>query len=271
MELNASDERGIDVVREKVKNFAQFSASTKPNEKMPPYKLIILDEADSMTNAAQTALRRTMETYSKVTRFCLICNYVSKIIEPLTSRCAKFRFKPLPEETMILRLKYICIKEGIYSEEMNDEDNEDIQKLDEEKLMQILKTIHTVSKGDLRKAITFLQSAHTFYGNQISSDAIEEIAGVVSEKIINSLFKACNSNSFDNLQKNVKNIISFAYPAPQVLSQLFDKILLSDELSDLQKSNCSIYLSQIDRRLLDGSDEYVQLLDAVAYIMKQIC
>ena len=137
--------------------------------------------------------------------------------------------------------------------------------------MEILKCIHKVSNGDLRKAITFLQSAYTFYGKQISVEAIEEIAGVVPEKIINSLFKACHSNSFDNLQKNVKNIISLAFPAPQVLSQLFDKILSSHDLSDFQKSHCSLYLSQIDRRLLDGSDEYIQLLDSVAYIMKLIC
>src|SRR6266516_2720113 len=122
LELNASDERGISIVREKVKDFARMQLSNplpsyREKYPCPPYKIIILDEADSMTQDAQSALRRTMETYSKITRFCLICNYVTRIIDPLASRCSKFRFKSLDQGNAKNRLQDIADKEGVKLEE----------------------------------------------------------------------------------------------------------------------------------------------------------
>merc|ERR1712241_282440 len=113
LELNASDERGIAVVRDKIKTFSQQTVSNSSSTKVPPFKIIILDEADSMTKDAQSALRRTMEKEGRSTKFCLICNYVSRIIKPLTSRCALFRFKPLARDILVERVNMICSKEAV--------------------------------------------------------------------------------------------------------------------------------------------------------------
>ncbi|RNA03190.1 Replication factor C subunit 4, partial [Brachionus plicatilis] len=162
LELNSSDERGINVIREKVKTFAQFTPSghRSDGKPCPPFKIVILDEADSMTSSAQAALRRTMEKESKTTRFCLICNYVSRIIEPITSRCSKFRFKPLSKEILIKRLEYICKEEKVDCDQ------------------DALATLVTCSEGDLRKAITYLQCASRLKSVCIKSSDILEIAGV---------------------------------------------------------------------------------------------
>lgn len=164
LELNASDERGIQVIRNKVKTFAQLAASgVRPDGKpCPAYKIIILDEADSMTHAAQAALRRTMEREMKTTRFCLICNYVSRIIEPITSRCTKFRFKPLKDSMILERLKYICKEENVQCDD------------------QCLNALVETSGGDMRRAITCLQSCSRLKGKNIPIDLedVLEITGV---------------------------------------------------------------------------------------------
>uniref|UniRef100_A0A8C9TTI5 Replication factor C (activator 1) 4 n=1 Tax=Scleropages formosus TaxID=113540 RepID=A0A8C9TTI5_SCLFO len=220
LELNASDERGIQVIREKVKNFAQLTAAgTRTDGKpCPPFKIIILDEADSMTNAAQAALRRTMEKESRTTRFCLICNYVSRIIEPLTSRCSKFRFKPLGDQVQEERLLEICEKENL--------------KYTKEGIGALVR----VSEGDLRKAITFLQSAARLNGDkEITESDVTEIAGVVPSKMIQNLLSICYKSTFDKLEIAIKNIIDEGYAAMQIIHQLHDTII-DESLNDQQKS-----------------------------------
>eukprot|EP00117_Sycon_ciliatum_P025545 scpid15438/ scgid21179/ Replication factor C subunit 4; Activator 1 subunit 4 len=256
LELNASDDRGIQVVRDKVKQFAQRTASaTRPDGKpCPPYKICILDEADSMTHAAQAALRRTMEKESKSTRFCLICNYVSRIIEPLTSRCTKFRFKPLTVGILQTRLKDISIKESV---DIGDEG---------------LDALVSVSGGDLRKAITYLQSIHRLKGMEhITEQDISEVASVVPVSVMEGLWRACRSDSYDNIQATVKTMLADAYPASQILMQVHEGLIESNELNDRQKSAVAEQLALTDKRLADGADEYLQLMDLSCVIMNQIC
>ncbi|XP_050363501.1 replication factor C subunit 4 isoform X2 [Argentina anserina] len=252
LELNASDERGISVVRTKIKNFAAFAVASKPRQgsyPCPPFKVIILDEADSMTEDAQNALRRTMETYSKVTRFFFICNYISRIIEPLASRCAKFRFKPLSEDIMITRVQHICQEEGLALEP------------------EALSTLSSISQGDLRRAITYLQSAARLFGSSITSKDLISVSG----EVVNSFFAACRSGNFDLANKEVNNVIAEGYPVSQMFSQLFEIVVGADDVSDEQKARICRKLGEADKRLVDGSDEYLQLLDVASSTIRAIC
>ncbi|TPX39277.1 hypothetical protein SeMB42_g04924 [Synchytrium endobioticum] len=256
LELNASDERGIDVVREKVKDFARFTvAQQSTGYPSPPYKIVILDEADSMTVDAQSALRRTMETYSKSTRFCLICNYVSRIIEPLTSRCAKFRFKPLGAESARVRLEYICATEKVnYTPDAID-------------------ALITVSEGDLRKAIMYLQSAHRRYGLQnvaIDQDAVFEIAGVLSDTVIASILDTLLSKNFTEIQNLTNTLVLNGFPANQVVAQVFDRLALDPHFTSQQKSLMSQALIKAEKCLSDGADENLQLI-SLLWKMSQCC
>jgi replication factor C subunit 2/4 len=255
LELNASDDRGINVVRTKIKDFAAVAvgAQRTGGYPCPPYKIIILDEADSMTEDAQNALRRTMETYSKVTRFFFICNYISRIIEPLASRCAKFRFKPLSEEIMTNRISHICNEEGL--------------NLDAE----ALSTLSSISQGDLRRAITYLQGAARLFGSTISSKDLISVSGVVPQEIVRALFAACKSGNFDLANKEVNNIIAEGYPVSQMFSQLFDVVIEADDMEDEQKARICKSLGEADKRLVDGGDEYLQLLDVASNTMRALC
>ena len=258
MELNASDERGIAVVRNKVKSFAQVAVSSRSDrdggDAIPPYKLIVLDEADSMTVDAQSALRRTMETYSKVTRFCIICNYISRLIPPIASRCAKFRFKALPAEAMIERLSFIAKEEGV-----------DIATEGLQELMRL-------SEGDMRRAIQMLQSLHQLHGERIEAQAVLDISGALPDHKVAAVFETCKGQNFDAMQKLVADVLADGYPAAQIATQMLDFMLsdgpLARAMSSSAKAKIAVQLAEVDKSLIDGADEYMQLCNLLAFVMR---
>ncbi|CAB0002122.1 unnamed protein product [Nesidiocoris tenuis] len=253
LELNASDDRGIQVIRDKVKSFAQLTASAvRPDGKpCPPFKIVILDEADSMTHAAQAALRRTIEKETKTTRFCLICNYVSCIIPPLTSRCTKFRFKPLGEKMVRTRLELICKEEKV--------------SCDQDALDLIVET----SGGDLRRAITCLQScARLKAGESIIREDILEVTGIIPDETIDNVLVACQGYDYKEIENCVNRILLEAHSASQVLEQLHDRIVGDLTTSDTAKSLISEKIAICNFRLLEGSSEFVQLTDLFCSMAK---
>ncbi|KAJ1987734.1 Subunit of heteropentameric Replication factor C (RF-C) [Dimargaris cristalligena] len=245
LELNASDERGIEVVRRKVKDFARSVVSQNSSgQSAPPYKIIILDEADSMTGDAQAALRRTMETYSRITRFCLICNYVSRIIEPLASRCAKFRFKPLPLEQSESKLRFICEKENITYEP------------------NVLPEVIKASEGDLRRATMFLQSAHNLHQNEaITVPSVHSIAGIIPEEYIQHVISQWGVASYNNLKQLVDNAVWSGYSAHQLVAQIHDAVVDHTNWTSLQKARIAQIIGVVDKCITDGADEHLQLVN----------
>ncbi|GAO15934.1 uncharacterized protein UV8b_02442 [Ustilaginoidea virens] len=270
LELNASDERGISIVREKVKNFARMQLTNpmpgyKQKYPCPPFKIIILDEADSMTQDAQSALRRTMETYSKITRFCLICNYVTRIIDPLASRCSKFRFKPLDQSNAKKRLEDIATAERV--------------TLDE----GVLDALIRCSDGDLRKAITFLQSASRLVGaaapskdsdgdeemhadkRPVTVKVVEDIAGVIPQQTVLELADAMRprgaGQTYRSVSKIVEDMVADGWSATQVVFQLYQHLTADETISDAHKNKIIITFSEVDKRLVDGADEHLSILD----------
>ncbi|XP_026323740.1 replication factor C subunit 4 isoform X2 [Hyposmocoma kahamanoa] len=242
LELNASDERGIQVIRDKVKTFSQMTvSSTKPDGRpCPPYKLVILDEADSMTTAAQAALRRTMERETRTTRFCLICNYVSRIIPPITSRCSKFRFKPLARENVIKRLQEIC-------------EAECVEVGNGEVFQQAVDTC----QGDLRRALTALQCCQRLLG-KITAEGLIEVTGLVPEQLVNEYLSVKN---YSELEQFVEKFLMEAYSAAQLLEQLSATVINAGHLTNKQKCVISDKIAICSHRLLDGGAEYMQLTD----------
>ena len=250
--MNASDERGIGVVRNKIKSFAQTSVvHNDQTASYPSFKLIILDEADSMTTDAQAALRRIIEDYSHITRFCMICNYVSKIIDPLISRCFKFYFKPITDHNVNMILRKIC-------------DSEQINIPGE-----TLETICELSVGDLRRAISLMEVSYKVYGNNISVKIVEDYAGFCPDIIVSKLFEAIKSCELDRLHVTVNEITNDAYPVWSILQKL-SEIVIRSSRSEHYKAKVCWMISKVSESLNCGADEYLQILYISMYMMKMI-
>lgn len=209
-----------------------------------------------MTEDAQSALRRTMEQHSKVTRFFFICNYVSRMIDPIVSRCAKFRFTPLPEGDVESRLAHICSAEGV---EVAD---------------GTFAAVLGASRGDMRRAITIVQSASGLHGRRVTARAVREVAGYVPDAQIRALVDVMARGTFDQMQAAVAGIEAEGYSALQVLLQLNHLFTtatneeMSLQLTGLQRATMCACIAEADGALTDGASEELQLLALGSKAMK---
>lgn len=241
MELNASDERGIDVVRGKIKDFAR----TRPIA--GDYKIIFLDEADALTPDAQHALRRTMESYSSTCRFILSCNYSSKIIDPLQSRCAVFRFKRIPRDAIKKRIAWI---------------------LDQEKTTydpQGLDAILYVAEGDLRRAVNVAQSAAAI--GAVTEENVYSIASRARpEEVLTILELALKGKFLDARNLLDKLMITHGLAAEDVLIQM-NREAMNVQAEDKTKIKIIDAVGEANFRLVEGANERIQMEALIANIM----
>lgn len=243
IELNASDERGIDVVRGKIKEFARTAPLGNAE-----FKIIFMDEADALTSDAQAALRRTMEKYSKICRFILSCNYSSKIIDPIQSRCAVFRFKPLSKEDVKGFLTKIVTNEGV--------------KIDDDALEAL---VH-VARGDMRRAVNSLQVAASM-DKTIDVDTIYQTTGLANpEEVKNMIETALKGNFIAARDKLDEIMIEFGLSGQDIIRQIHSSFF---ELSidDREKVVLMDKTGEIEFRIIEGSNERIQLEALLAYLV----
>ena len=244
MELNASDERGIDVVRETVKTFARVRSIGEV-----PFKIMILDEADNMTSDAQQALRRTMERYTETCRFILCANYSGKIIEPIQSRCAPFRFTFLPREEQDKYLKHIAENEGV--------------KL----LKDGLEAIFDVCGGDLRKAINTLQAAASL-NKPIDAKVVYSITGRAHPSDVQKMIETAMKGDFLEARKQLRDMIQkYGVAGSDIIRQIHTEIFRAD-IPEQWKIKLADVIGDIDYKLVEGADEEVQLSALLARLVE---
>lgn len=241
LELNASDERGIGMVREKVKKFSRFAGMVDV-----PFKIIILDEADEMTSDAQTALRRIIEDTAKYCRFILIANNISKIIDPIQSRCATFKFTSIPEEDMINHLENIAKKEKVKSDKKG------------------LKAIYDYSEGDLRHAINLMQATASI--GDISEDNVKASAGLTKTSDVDNVLKmALSGKIIDAREKMIELTKVYGMSESDFLKYLNSAVFKTkhEKISDILE-----VIAKYDYRILVGANPEIQLTALLAELGK---
>ncbi len=237
LELNASDERGIDVIREKVKNFARTAAISSE----VPFKILIMDEADSLTSAAQHALRRTMEIYTRTCRFCLIGNYSERIIEPIQSRCSVFRFGPLSEKDLKGRVRTIAKKEGVNL------------------IPEGLDAIYDAAEGDLRKATNLLQAAAATQGGEVDDIAIYGVLGRVSPGKVREMINLGLKGEFLDAREVLRGLlIDEGLAAEDIIRMIYSEVLRLG-IPEKRKVQLSDAIGEVDYRLTQGARPEIQL------------
>jgi len=243
LELNASDERGIDVIRVKVKDFARTKALGDV-----PFKIIYLDESDALTKEAQQALRRTMENYTNNCRFILAANYSSKIIDPIQSRCAVFRFRPLDEADVYELIDSIASKENLTIDE------------------KAKKALFKVSQGDCRKLENTMQSCYSM-SNEITEESVYSIASFAKPDELKEVLKLAIDQKFENAKSELlKVMIKYGLAGTDIIKQIQSEVWNLD-ISDDAKVKLIDKCGEIEFRLVEGSDELIQLEALLAQIM----
>lgn len=235
IELNASDERGIDVVRGKIKEFARSSTIGDAE-----FKVIFLDESDALTSEAQAALRRTMENYTDICRFILSCNYSSKIIEPIQSRCSVYKFRRLPDEAIVDRIIYIAKEENL-----------DISA-------GAINAIKYVAQGDMRRAINALQSA-AIIDKKINADMIYQTSALAKPEDIDDLILLSLQGNFVKAHVKLNYLLNEeGLAGTDITGQIYRQIF-NINIPDKLKINLIDYIGEIDFRISEGANEILQL------------
>ena len=248
LELNASDERGIDTVRDRIKDFSRYSRSGFGDI---PFALVILDECDQMTGPAQTALRRIMETSSRTSRFILICNQSSKIIEPIQSRCAIFRFSRLDKQAMKEHLQFIAKKEKVNLQ------------------LEAAERIVEFSEGDLRHAINALQTASAYKEGCVDDKTVSLVIGEASPMQVQKMIRKALYGDFTEARKVMYEIMgSFGFSGNEIIRQIQREIYKMSDLTPEQKADLSSIIGEYDYRLTQGANSDIQLSALLAQFGK---